>query len=253
MFFFQYLVQMGVFFVVPLYLSVALGLSALSTGVRILPLSLTLLAAAILIPRLLPDISPRRVVRWGILALLAGAVALAAALDADAGPEIVTLPLLLIGFGMGALASQLGAVTVSAVPDEKSAEVGGLQNAVTNLGASIGTALAGSILIAVLTSSFLSGIEHNAAVPPDVKSKASASLESGVPFLSDAQLHTALDQAGVSPQVRQAALDANAAARLDGLRAALAILALAALIALFFTSRIPTTQPGSKKPDTGEQ
>lgn len=50
MFFFQYLVQMGVFFVVPLYLSVALGLSALMTGARILPLSVTLMAAAVLIP-----------------------------------------------------------------------------------------------------------------------------------------------------------------------------------------------------------
>ena len=65
MFFFQYLVQMGVFFLVPLYLSVALGLSALATGARVLPLSLTLLAAAILIPRLLPDVSPRRVVGSG--------------------------------------------------------------------------------------------------------------------------------------------------------------------------------------------
>jgi EmrB/QacA subfamily drug resistance transporter len=252
MFFFQYLVQMGVFFVVPLYLSVALGLSALSTGVRILPLSLTLLGAAILIPRLFPDISPRRVVRWGILALLAGALTLTAALDADAGPEIVTLPLLLIGLGMGALASQLGSVTVSAVPDEKSAEVGGVQNAVTNLGASIGTALAGSVLIAVLTSSFLSGIERNPAVPPEVKSKASSSLESAVPFLSDTQLETALNQAGANPEVKRAALDANSAARLDGLRAALAVLALAALIALFFTARIPTTQPGARKPDEGD-
>ncbi|CAM5742854.1 hypothetical protein SALBM311S_08075 [Streptomyces alboniger] len=34
MFFFQYLVQMGVFFVVPL-LTVALGLSALTTGARV--------------------------------------------------------------------------------------------------------------------------------------------------------------------------------------------------------------------------
>nr|WP_211244344.1 hypothetical protein [Actinospica robiniae] len=49
--------------------------------------------------------------------------------------------------------------------------------------------------------------------------------------------------------MKQAALDANATARLDALRAALAILALAALIALFFASRIPTTQPGRKKPD----
>lgn len=247
MFFFQYLVQMGVFFVVPLYLSVALGLSALQTGARLLPLSLALLAAAVLIPKLLPDVSPRRVVRLGILALLAGAVALLAALDADAGAEVVTVPLLLIGLGMGALASQLGSVTVSAVPDEQSAEVGGVQNAVTNLGASIGTALAGSILIAALTSSFLTAIEQNPAVPAEVTSQASVELESGVPFLSDAQVETALDEAGTSPELIQAALDANAAARLDGLRAALVILALSALLALFFTGRIPATQPGSGK------
>ena len=76
MFFFQYLVQAGFFFVVPLYLSVCLGLSALATGARLLPLSITLLAAAIGIPRLFPRISPRLVVRGGLLALLAGTVVL---------------------------------------------------------------------------------------------------------------------------------------------------------------------------------
>ena len=76
MFFFQYLVQAGFFFVVPLYLSVCLGLSALATGVRLLPLSITLLAAAIGIPRLCPNVSPRLVVRCGLLALLAGTVVL---------------------------------------------------------------------------------------------------------------------------------------------------------------------------------
>ncbi|MFI5723853.1 MFS transporter [Streptomyces cyaneofuscatus] len=245
MFFFQYLVQMGVFFVVPLYLSVALGLSALKTGARILPLSLTLLAAAILIPRLLPNVSPRRVVRLGILAMLAGAVVLMAALDADAGAEIVTIPLLLIGLGMGALASQLGSVTVSAVPDEQSAEVGGIQNSVTNLGASIGTALAGSILIATLTTSFLTSVEQNPALPAEVKNQSSVQLQSGAPFLSDAQLKAALADADASADVTEAALDANSEARIDGLRAALAILALSALIALFFSHRIPKTQPGS--------
>ncbi|WP_098025891.1 MFS transporter [Streptomyces sp. st115] len=247
MFFFQYLVQMGVFFVVPLYLSVALGLSALKTGARILPLSLTLLAAAILIPRLLPNVSPRRVVRLGILAMLAGAVVLMAALDADAGAEIVTIPLLLIGLGMGALASQLGSVSVSAVPDEQSAEVGGIQNSVTNLGASIGTALAGSILIATLTTSFLTTVEQNPALPAEVKNQSSVQLQSGAPFLSDAQLKTALADADVNADVTDAALDANSEARIDGLRAALAILALSALVALFFSHRIPKTQPGSAK------
>ncbi|MFI1380402.1 MFS transporter [Embleya sp. NPDC020886] len=247
MFFFQYLVQMGVFFVVPLYLSIALGLSALATGARILPLSLTLLAAAILIPRFLPDVSPRRVVRLGVLALLAGAVAMMAALDADAGPEIVTVPLLLIGLGMGALASQLGSVTVSALPDERSAEVGGVQNAVTNLGASIGTALAGSLLIAAMTSSFLAAIERNPAIPASVTSRATVELEGGAPFLSDEQLDSALDKAHLTPEVKQAAIEENQAARLDGLRAALAVLALSALLALFFTGRIPTTQPRSAR------
>ncbi|MGI5449627.1 MFS transporter [Streptomyces sp. CA-243310] len=248
MFFFQYLVQMGVFFVVPLYLSVALGLSALETGARLLPLSVSLLAAATLIPRFLPDVSPRLVVRLGTLALLAGAVVLMAALDAGAGAEIVTLPLLLIGLGMGALASQLGSVTVSAVPQAQSAEVGGVQNAVTNLGASIGTALAGSIMIGALTASFLTNVEANPAVPDSVKNQATVQLQSGAPFLSDTQLKSALDEAGTSPEVSEAAMTANADARLDGLRAALAILAFAALIALFFAQRIPSTQPRSTEP-----
>ena len=155
------------------------------------------------------------------------------------------MPLLLIGLGMGALASQLGSVTVSAVPDEQSAEVGGLQNAVTNLGASIGTALAGSILIAVLTTSFLTSIEQNPAVPAAVKTQASSQLASGVPFLSDTQLQSALDAAGASPEVASAAIDANSAARLAGLRAALGVLALLSVLALFFTQRIPATQPRS--------
>src|SRR4029079_11143976 len=91
-----------------------------------------------------PRASPRRVVRLGVLAMLLGIVWLKAELDVNASAQIVTVPLLLAGLGVGALASQLGAVTVSAVPDDQSAEVGGLQNTATNLGASVGTELAGA-------------------------------------------------------------------------------------------------------------
>ena len=73
-FFFQYLLQAGLFFTIPLFLSVALGLSAVATGVRLLPLSITLLLAAAGIPKVFPDASPRRVVRIGMLALFAGIV-----------------------------------------------------------------------------------------------------------------------------------------------------------------------------------
>ena len=243
MFFFQYLVQAGVFFVVPLYLSVCLGLSALATGARLLPLSITLLAAAIGIPKLFPDVSPRLVVRCGLLALLLGTVVLLGGLDPDAGAEIVFVPLLLIGLGIGALASQLGSVTVSAVPDDEAPEVGGIQNTMTNLGASLGTALAGSVMIAAVTTAFLVNIQQSSAIPDRVKSQAQTELAGGVPFVSDADLEDALDEAGVSSRASDDALAAYKDARIDGLQTALGVLAVIALLALFLAQRVPTTQP----------
>ena len=244
MFFFQYLVQAGLFFVVPLYLSVCLGLSALATGARLLPLSVTLLIAAIGIPRVLPTVSPRLIVRCGLLSLFAGTVVLLAALDTDTGPEIVFVPMLLVGLGIGALASQLGAVTVSAVPDDQSPEVGGVQNTGTNLGASLGTAIAGSLLIGALALSFSSNISESSAIPNRVKAEFQVKIAGGVPFISDADLQQALDEAGVSSKATDAAVDAYSEGRLDGLRAALAILALMSVCALFPAQRIPEVQPG---------
>ena len=135
-------------------------------------------------------------VRFALLAMLAGTVVLLAAIDEQASAEIVTLPLLLLGLGIGALASRLGAVTVSAVPDELSPEV-------------------------------------------------------GVPFLSDADAQVALEQAGVDDETATAIVDENATARLGALRAALTVIALVALAALFFTGPIPTPQPGSPAADAG--
>jgi len=227
------------FFAVPLFLSIALGLSAIDTGVRILPLSITLVIAAIGIPKVFPRASPRRVSQLGFLVLFVALVVFIAALDAGAGPEIVTWPMLLAGLGIGMLASQLGAVTVSSVSDEQSGEVGGLQNTASNLGISIGTALAGAVLISALTSSFFAGIESNPAVPDDLSSQAQTELTSGVPFISDADLEAALDDAGVPPAESAAIVDENAEARLEALRASLSVLAVLALVALFFSRGLP--------------
>jgi hypothetical protein len=68
-----------------------------------------------------PSCSPTQthagVIRIGFILLFAGLVLLVGLLDIGAGPEIVTWPLLLAGAGLGPMASQLGSVTVSAVPD----------------------------------------------------------------------------------------------------------------------------------------
>jgi hypothetical protein len=156
--------------------------------------------------------------------------------------------MLLAGLGIGALASQLGAVTVSAVPDEQTGDVGGLQNTVTNLGASIGTALSGAVLIAALTSSLIVGIQNNPKVPEQVKSKASTELSGGVPFVSDKDLRKALDEANVPKATADQIVNENATARLDGLRSSLSVIAVIALIALFVSGNIPAEQPAAPRP-----
>jgi MFS family permease len=244
-FFFQFLVQSGIFFTIPLFLSVVLELSALQTGLRLLPLSLALLVAALAIPRLAPGASPRRVVRVAMVSMLAGILVLIGGLDPGANAGIVLIPMALVGLGIGALASQLGAVTVSAMPDSRSAEVGGLQNTFTNFGASLGTALVGAVLIGSLTTGFISGVTNNPAVPPSVTSQATVTLERGVPFISDTDLRKELGQSDLPPATQDAIVAENASARLLGLRTALWVVALLTVVSLFFTGMLPDRPVGS--------
>lgn len=247
MFFAQFLVQAGVFFIIPLFLSVVLELNALETGVRIFPLSVALIISAAGLPKLRPRASPRRVVRLGLTLVILGILILVAGMDPGADAGIVAIPMLMMGLGLGALSSQLGAITVSAVPDSESAEVGGLQNTVTNLGASLGTALIGSVLIATLSTSFMTGVRDNPAVPPSVKEQASVQLASGVPFISDAELRKALDSVRLDNKSAEAILAINSDSRLEALRTALALTALLAILALFLTGRLPDEATGKPK------
>ena len=220
-FLFMFLVQAGIFFVVPLFLSVALGLSAIETGVRLLPLSLTLLLFAAGVPKLRPNASPAagrppRLHRCCSPASCSWSPCSTSAPGRRSSPGRCCSP----GAGLGAMASQLGAVTVSAVPDEQSGEVGGLQNTGTQLGASIGTALAGAVLISALTASFFTGIQNNPAVPDTVVAQAQTQLAGGVPFVSDKDLQAALSKANVPSETADAIVKENEQSRIDGLRAA---------------------------------
>jgi hypothetical protein len=88
------------------------------------------------------------------------------------------------------------------------------------------------------------GILANDDIPTSVKESATVELAAGVPFISDTQLEAALAEADVPPEVAQEAIDINADARLDGLRAALAAVVVIGIGALFFTGRLPTVAPG---------
>ena len=180
--------------------------------------------------------------RLGLASMTAGTLVLIGGISPAADAGIVTVPMLLMGLGIGALASQLGAVTVSAVPDRQSAEVGGLQNTVTNLGASLGTALVGAVLIASLTTGLIHGVQDSSAIPANVKTQATTQIEAGVSFTSDTDLKTQLQKANVPPAQADAVVTANSDARLAALRTSLWVVALLAVVAMFFTGLIPSSQ-----------
>jgi MFS family permease len=249
----QYFMQAGIFFTIPLFLSIVLGLSALDTGLRLLPLSLGLLATAMGIPRLLPGASPRRVVRIGTFLMLAGTTVLIAGLEPGASAAVVSLPLALIGLGIGALASQLGALAVSAVSESEAPEVGGLQNTVMYLGASLGTAVVGSLLVAALTASLAKGIQTNPGVPQSVRDQASVHLQSGVPFLSDNQLESALKGAGVPDTATSAIVEENKKARYSGLRVALSAVLFVGVLGLFLSGGLPARPLGTGSSTSPEE
>ena len=249
-FFFQYLLQAGLFFAVPLFLSIALGLSAIDTGLRIMPLSITLVIAAVGIPKLFPQASPRLVTRFGFLMLFLGLVVFIAALDAGAGAEITLWPMLLAGLGIGALASQLGAVTVSALPDEQSGEVGGLQNTFSNLGISLGTALVGrDPHVGAHRVVLLRDREQPGGAERPLVEGADRALERCAVHLRRRPREGARRR-GCAPKTTDVVVEENADARLDGLRVTLGVLALLALVALFLSGSIPTKPVGSEpEPD----
>jgi len=74
-----------------------------------------------------------------------------------------------------------------------------------------------------------------------------------VPFISDAQLTTALETAGVSQSDADAISEINANARLEALQVAFALVGLVAIGALFLTTRIPTVPPGAGGAGSGAE
>ena len=150
----QQLVLMGTFFVLPVYLQVVLGLDAFETGKRLLPMSLTMLIAALAGPKLAARFAPRLVVQVGLAAMVVASLVLVGTIDVELNETGFKLSLALFGVGAGLMMSQLGNVIMSSAPPEKTNEAGGLQGTAQNLGASLGTALIGSVLLTGLLTGF---------------------------------------------------------------------------------------------------
>jgi len=249
----QNLVLLGLFFTIPLYLQVVLGLDAFQTGLRLLPVSIAMLVTSMSGPLLGRLAGPRTVVRVGLGVLLVAIVWLIATVRPTLDELSFGVGMALVGVGMGLLASQLGFVTQSSVGESARSEVGGLQYTAQNLGSSLGTALIGAILIAALAGAFTDRVADDPRISDAVEQRATVRIEQGVGFVPTDALRDALADTPVPPAEAQAIVDGYAAAQLMGLKAALLAAAAFAFAGFLFTRRLPARGGDRRRPLAGAQ
>jgi MFS family permease len=249
----QQLVLAGTFFVLPLYLQVVLGFDAFESGVAILPLSAAMLIAALGAARFATTIAPRRLIRAGLGVIAVAEVLLLAVVD----PELRSIPfglsLALLGTGVGLLASQLGNVILSSVDESMSSEAGGLQGTAQNLGASLGTALIGAILLTGLTAGFRSEVIEQTALPGEVRELILERSADGLEFVPAESVERAAMDAGLPPAQVTSVVESYSGAQLEALRSALAAAAIFVLLGFLVTRDLPARpMVGSSKDDADE-
>jgi MFS family permease len=143
---------MGTSFVVSAYLQVVRGYNAIQTGVIFTAATLGLLVSSLAAERLAKRRAQRTLILAGFVVTIAGISVLLLLVSGTPTAWAFAPGLLLIGLGLGAMLTPSVNVVQSSFPDSEQAEISGLSRSVSNLGSSLGTAVAGTILVASITA-----------------------------------------------------------------------------------------------------
>ncbi|GAA5037248.1 MFS transporter [Microbacterium fluvii] len=235
----QYFAIAALFFVIPVYLQTMQGYDALQTGLKILPLSAGLIVFSVLGSWATVRRSAKRIAQVGQITMAVGLMFVLIAIQ----PELLGWPfaagMFVVGAGFGLLASQLGNVNMSAVSEEDTSEVGGLQGTFQNLGSSFGTAVVGSVFILLLASGFTSALADNTTITPEERQSITASVDQGVPIISQQEAVELVVAAGGSSGTAASVGEDYAAAQIDALKQALFIVFALLLLSLLLSRDLP--------------
>jgi MFS family permease len=146
----QWLILMGTSFTVAAYLQVVRGYNAIQTGVIFTAATLGLMASSLAAERLAKRREQRTLILAGFVTTIVGVVFLLLIVKHSPSPWAFAPGLLLIGLGLGVMLTPSVNLVQSAFPEELQGEISGLSRSVSNLGSSLGTAVAGTILVSGL-------------------------------------------------------------------------------------------------------
>jgi len=148
----QWLMLMGTSFVVSAYLQVVQGFNAIQTGVIFTATTVGLLLSSLGAERFAKRRAPRTLILAGFLITIAGIAVLLFLVPGTTTEWAYAPGLFLIGFGLGGMLTPSVNVVQSSFGEHLQGEISGLSRSVSNLGSSLGAALAGTILVAGITS-----------------------------------------------------------------------------------------------------
>jgi len=228
-------------FSVPLYIQIIQGRSPIATAVAMMPFNLTVFFSAMLIVRVYTRLTPRQIGRYGFILCTLALVWLAFVVRNDWTEVPVLFGLVLFGIGQGSLVTLLFNVLVTASPKELAGDVGSLRGTTQNLAAAVGTALAGALLVGLLSTIVLARIASNPMLPKEVQSQ--VDLDS-ITFVTNDRLRSAMERTSATPQQVEAAVAVNTEARLRALKIGLLIMAAVAMLAIIPAGRLPNYLPG---------
>jgi EmrB/QacA subfamily drug resistance transporter len=236
----QNLILMGIFFTIPLYLQLVLGLNAFETGIRMLPVSVAMLLAAVAGARLALRFPVRGMVRTGFGSVALAALWLLTTVQPTLDEARFAVAMGLLGVGLGLIASQLGNVVQSSVDASGRSEAGGLQWTAQQFGASLGVALIGAIVLSGLVGNFVATVDENPDIPVAVTEQVGLAVSGDVSFVTSEQVRTAAVDAGIEPAVVDELVTDYEGAQLFALKMGLLVCAFLAFAALLATRHLPS-------------
>lgn len=227
-------------FTVPLYIQIVQGRTPFDTSLAMMPFNLTVFFTAMLVVRLYGRFSPRAI---GMFSFTLTTVALlwlgfVVTNNWETVPTIAGL--IVFGIGQGALVTLVFNVLVTAAPKELAGDVGSIRGTTQNLASAVGTAVAGAMLVGLLSLNVSQAVINNVELSPALVEQ--VDLDE-VNFVSNDQLREVLADTDATDAEVDAAVQINTDARLRALKLGLLILAGVSAVAILPASRLPSYTP----------
>ncbi|MBM5571621.1 MFS transporter [Deefgea chitinilytica] len=232
-------------FLAPLYIQMVQGRSSFDTAVAMIPYQFAVFVAAMVVVRFYQTYNPRQIARASFVLVAVGMAVLSVVMFNEWANPFVVAGLVMVGIGQGALVTLLFNILVTSSPTERAGDVGALRGTVNNLSAGVGTAIAGALVVGILSVNIQKAVVDHPEIPPSLVAQVNMD---NLTFISNDRLETALASTTATPEQVAAASKVNADARLRALKLTFLVLSLLSLLMIVPARMLPSYRAGELPP-----